>query len=35
MTEILDVRLGEKRVGKLTLLTGKRSFYAFSVLCTF
>lgn len=29
MTDILDVRLGENSVGKLTLLTGDRSFFAF------
>ena len=27
--DILDVRLGESSVGKLTLLTGDRSFFAF------
>jgi serine/threonine-protein kinase HipA len=29
MTDVLDVRLGESSVGKLTLLTGDRSFFAF------
>ena len=29
MTDILDVGLGETSVGKLTLLTGDRSFFAF------
>ena len=29
MTELLDVRLGSTVVGKLTLLTGDRSFFAF------
>ncbi|MDJ0807627.1 MAG: HipA N-terminal domain-containing protein [Gammaproteobacteria bacterium] len=29
MTGILDVRLGEKNVGKLTLLTGERSLFTF------
>jgi serine/threonine-protein kinase HipA len=29
MTDVLDVRLGDKSVGKLTLLTGDRSFFAF------
>jgi len=29
VTDILDVRLGESSVGKLTLLTGDRSFFAF------
>ncbi|MGD8590752.1 MAG: HipA domain-containing protein [Chromatiales bacterium] len=29
MTDIMDVQLGEKSVGKLTLLTGDRSFFAF------
>ena len=27
--DVLDVRLGESSVGKLTLLTGDRSFFAF------
>ncbi|MES9991950.1 MAG: type II toxin-antitoxin system HipA family toxin [Candidatus Thiodiazotropha sp.] len=29
MTDVLDVRLGEVSVGKLTLLTGDRSYFAF------
>lgn len=29
MTNVLDVRLGDKGVGKLTLLTGDRAFFAF------
>jgi serine/threonine-protein kinase HipA len=29
MTDVLDARLGDKPVGKLTLLTGERSFFAF------
>ena len=29
MTDVLDVRLGDKSVGKLTLLTGDRSFFVF------
>ncbi|MGB5458177.1 MAG: HipA domain-containing protein [Gammaproteobacteria bacterium] len=29
MTDVLDVRLGESSVGKLILLTGDRSFFAF------
>ncbi|MES9830244.1 MAG: type II toxin-antitoxin system HipA family toxin [Candidatus Thiodiazotropha sp.] len=29
MTDVLDVRLGDKGVGKLTLLTGDRAFFAF------